>query len=370
MEVRKEVEQHFVNGTGTVLPVPFSHLSSSVGVHWLRISFLTKKLGEVAAFLNKIWGDFDQDGYGFWSYDSRFIWKSGVSLNYDEDPERSNRVHCGMMTLDCPGSSLDEVTAPDLQLLIEFCEAIGGKCTRIDTFFDDYARRITPHEIYDVVKKGDYSGFRTYSRIERGNRNELTHDEIAFGRRGSFGNGKYLRIYDKELESHGEQKCIRYEVEWTGRKADSVFKKISVTCGNVEAFATLVGSLVAGSVTFVKRTGDKNVCRLDVYDWWREIVEILHGPIVIRTSRKKDSLTGKIEWVKRNVSPSLACLRNVFVNDKAFFRWLFDICHEGESRMNSFSEQIAHDNEHTLNYQWGKFIEIDEDVYEKAVSQL
>ena len=114
MDVCKEAKQHFVNGTGTVLPVPFSHLASCVGIHWLRISFPIKKLAELSGFLSHVWGDFDQDGFGLWSYDTRFSWASGVSLNYDEDQERSNRVHCGMMTLDCPGSSLDELTVPDL----------------------------------------------------------------------------------------------------------------------------------------------------------------------------------------------------------------------------------------------------------------
>ena len=371
MDVNRDVKKHFVNGTGTVLPVPFSQLESCIGVHWLRISFSTKKLAEVSSFLSHIWGDFNQDGFGLWSYDTRLVWSSGVSLNYDEDHERSNRVHCGRMTLDCPGSSLDEVTVPDLQLMIEYFAALGGKCTRIDIFFDDYKRIVNPYEVYEVAKRGDYSGFKTYTRRERGDSNgNISHDEIAFGRRGSFGSGAYLRFYDKKLESNGEFDCCRWEVEFTQGKADSVFNKLAQTCGNIDAFATLCGSLISGCITFVHRTGDKNISRLDRYDWWEIIVSILGDGISVRIERKKDSLTGKIEWIKRNVSPSLACLRKVFVNDKSFFRWLFDVCHEGESRMNPFSEQIAHDNEHTLNYQWGKFIEIGEVVYDKAMSQL
>lgn len=370
MNVIKDEKQHCVNGTGTVLPVPLSHLASCVGVHWLRISLSTKHLATVAEFSSHVWGDFDQDGYGLWSYDTRLYWSSGVSLNYDEDHERSNHVHNGQMTLDCPGSSLDGVTAPDLQLMIEYFEALGGKCTRLDVFFDDYKWVVKPIEIYEASKRGDYSGFKIVSRRERRRLDgTICHDEVAFGRRGSFGSGAYLRIYDKCLESKGDFDCCRWEVEFSQGKADSVFKKLAQTCGNINAFATLCGSLVAGCITFVHRNGDPNISRLERYKWWEEIGSILGGVISVRIERKKDTLTGKIDWVKRNVSPSLACLRKVFINDKAFFRWLFDVCHEGESRMNPFSEQIARENEHTLNYQWGEFIGEDF-IYDKAVSQL
>jgi len=358
--------QDVVNGTGTVLPVPFSQ----VGIHWLRISINKRYLADVSKFLSSFWGDFDKDGFGLWSYDSRLSWSSGVSLNFDEAEERSFRVHCGLMTLDCPGASLDELTVPDLQLLIEYLDSVGGKCTRIDVFFDDYNRTVTPRDVYDVALRGDYSGFRCYNRRERGDRHGCTHDEISFGRRGSFGSGAYLRFYDKFLESKGKFDCCRWEVEFTQHKADAVFKKIAGTCGNVEAFATICGSLLAGCITFIHRNGDKNISRLERYEWWEMILEVLGDSVRVRIERKKDSVTGKIAWVERNVSPSLACLKRVFVNDRAFFRWLFDVCHDGEARMNPYSEQIARDNERTLNYRWGEFHEESEHVYDGAMSQL
>lgn len=362
--------QNLGNGTGTVLPVPFSHKSNCIGVHWLRISFKKKHLAHIAKFVSHIWGSFDQDGFGLWSYDSRLSWVSGVSLNYDEDEERSGRVHAGLITLDCPGSALDEVTAPDLQLFIEFCESFGGKCTRIDIFFDDYNRIVTPREVFEVAQKGDYSGFRCWSRRERGDRKSCLHDEIAFGRRGSYGNGAYLRFYDKNLESDGESNCCRWEVEFTQKKADAVFKKLAACGGDIDSFVTLCGSLIAGCVTFIHRTGDKNISRLERYAWWSAILEILGGVVRVRIERKKDSVTGKMQWIERNVAPSLACLKRVFVSDKSFFRWLFDTLHDGESRMNPFTQQIARENECSINYRWGEFSDHKEQIYDKSMSQL
>jgi len=370
MEVRREVEQHFVNRTGTVLPVPLSHKESCVGIHWLRISFPKKALADVSQFCSSVWGDFDRDGFGLWSYSDRFHWSSGVSLNFDADDERSFRVHCDRITLDCPGSACDEITVPDLLTMMEYFEALGGDGKRVDGYYDDYNRRIYPHDLDELIKNNDYSGLRHAAPRHKWCGGNMIREEVAFGERGSYGNGKYIRFYNKELESDGEKKCNRFEVEFTGKKADSVFHRLASTGGDVAAFSTILGSLIAGSITFVHRTGEKNVGRLERYEWWKEIVDFLGGELKVRVERKKDSLTGKIEWVKQNVSPSLACLKKVFVNDKAFFRWLFDICKDGDGRMNPFTDQIARENEGSLDYHWGKFDKIEDAIYDKAMSQL
>jgi DNA relaxase NicK len=162
-----------------------------------------------------------------------------------------------------------------------------------------------------------------------------------------------VRFYDKNLESNGQQNCCRWEVEFAQTKADIVFKKLAETCGNLDAFATLCGSLVAGSVTFIHRTGEKNLGRLELYEWWEKILKILGKGVAIRVRREKDSLTGKMTWVKKSVSPSLACLRKVFVTDRAFLRWLFDVLKEGSARMNPYTQQIAMYYEASLDYHWG-----------------
>jgi hypothetical protein len=367
---RRTEAQYIGNGTGGVLPVPFSHKDNSVGVHWLRISFPDKYLAHVSAFVSNFFGCFDQDGFGLWSYTDRFAWESGVSLNYDQDRDRSDHVHAGMMTLDCPGSSLDLLSAPDLQLLLELCNNFEGKCTRIDVYFDDYNRLVTPSEVYEIAKKDDYSGFRSYGYRERGNSTGVTYEEVSFGRRGSYGNGAYLRFYDKNLESNGKQNCCRWEVEFTQKKAVKVFKKLTETGGDLDAFATLCGSLVAGCITFVHRTGDKNISRLEQYDWWSAILEVLGGQVRIRVERKKDSVTGKMDWIKRNVSPSLACLKRVFSTERDFFRWLFDVTREGDSRMNPRSEQIAKENAGCFTYRWSNLQRECEVEYDKSMSQL
>lgn len=348
--------ERFVNKTGTVLPVPHSHAANPISCHWLRISFSKKHLADITKLVSYTWGDFELDGYGLWSYDTRHFWSSGVSLNYDTHEERSERVHGGMMTLDCPGGALDEMAAPDLQLLIEATAAFDGKCTRIDINFDDYARLIEPKDLYEVIRRNDYSGFRHAAPRPKYDRGKLIRDEAAFGERGSYGNGKYLRVYDKNLESDGKFNCVRWEIEFTRKRAALVFERLAETNGDLDAFGTLCASLIAGCITFVHRTHEKNIERLELYDFWEEILSILGRPVSLRIERPQETVTGKIEWIKHDVSPSLACLRHIFKSDRVFLRWLFDICNDAEPRMNRFTQQLADANQGGLDYEHGRLL--------------
>lgn len=361
----KEAEN--VKAPGDVIPRCLSHSNNEIGVHWLRISFNYKDLQKVKEFVGHFYSDNDSDGYGLWSYDSRIIWASGVSLNYDRENERCQRVHKGRITLDVPGSACDLLTAPDLVLFIEGAFSMGGKCTRIDIFFDDYQRLIEVTELAKLARRGDFSKFISWHIKESGYRSDgkrgklgddgtqikrkagLTYSEVSFGSRGSTGSGKYLRIYDKLLESGGKFDCIRWEVEFSQRKAQEVFMVLAGTSGDMDIFATICGALIGGCINFVHRNGDRNIGRLDVYEFWDLITKSL-GKLTIRIEKKKNTLTGVIEWTERQVAPSLACVRKSFVSDQKFFAWVTDILDDGESRMNANQRQIVKRFEGSMNY--------------------
>jgi len=337
-------------GGGNVIPPPDSQIKSEVGYHWLRLSFSRRDLEQAEQVVSSVFGESEQDEFGLWSYTDRYSWFNGASINYDSDPERSERVHKGRATLDVPGSACDELTPADLTLFMNFFEAIGANCSRIDVFWDDYRRIINPRDLQPVIEGGDYSGFRkaNFSRTFRGK--ELDYDIATFGGRGGKGGGKYLRVYDKHLESKGEKDCVRWECEFSHEKADKVFKKLSAAGGNLEAFTTICGGIIAGCVTFVKRTGDKNVKRLERYEWWLEILAILGSEIAIRVERKRETVTEKMEWIRRSVSPSLACLQTVFKTHSEFFHWLWDLLDDAESRMSNSTRDVAKTFDSTVSY--------------------
>ena len=342
-----------------------SHIQNQIGIHWLRISVLRQHLKILSHFCDECFGDSVRDGFGLWSYDSRYSWANGASLNYDGTIERSESVHKGKVTLDIPGKALDEM--PDLQNFLNRLVPLQPACSRIDIYFDDYQRIISPDGLKKIVDKKDFSGFREINikQRKRGiageNAMDIIHDEIDFGRRGQNGCGKYLRVYDKNLESDGEKNCIRWEIEFTKERAQRVFDILCRT-KSLESFVTITGSLIGGAIAFVHREskGEKNIGRLSVYDFWKKIIELL-GEVSIRVPCKKQDMVGMYRFIYRQVSPTLACLRDTFLSDNDFFNFLLDVLAEGELKMSQRQINLAKANKRSLRY-------IDGRVCDKAVA--
>jgi len=338
-----------------------SRVRNEVGIHWLRISVPRQYLSRLLCVIELAFGKSCRDNFGLWSYDSRYRWENGASLNFDAEIDRSEFVHRGKVTLDIPGGALDRIA--DLQFFMHELLQFRPVCTRIDVFFDDYQRTITPNELNKIAEKKDFSGFvmvhHKTSRvaIAKENATKLVYDELSFGRRGQNGCGKYLRVYDKNLESEGKKNCIRYEVEFTKERANLVFYKLCET-GSIDAFATLCGALVAGSVKFVHRNGDKNIGRLKVYNFWQKILDFL-GKVVIRVPSKEKDIAGKYRFIRRQVTPTLALLREVFIDDIDFFNWLNDAIGEGELRMSQAQINLARVNKRNIRYDDGKVFDND-----------
>jgi len=387
MEAGKDAQN--VNAPPDVIRGCDSHKSNIVGVHWLRISFDYKDLQKVKEWVSQFYSENDSDGYGLWSYDSRIIWASGASLNYDKDAERCKKVHKGRITLDLPGRACDELTAPDLLLFIEGAFAFGGKCTRIDIFFDDYKRIVEVTTLQELARQGDFTNFISWHIKEsgyradgkRGKRGEngkrtkqrkagLTYSEVAFGCRGSKGSGLYQRVYDKLLESDGEQNCIRWENEYSQKKAHKVFTMLAACDGRLDAFVTICGSLIAGSISFVKRTSEKNLGRLEVYEFWEKITKILGDEISVRVKKKVNTLTGIVDWTKVQVAPSLACVRKTFISDEKFYAWIMELTDEGDGRMNANQRNIVERYAGSMNFVDGKNQQQQENEYVNAICKI
>lgn len=115
-------------------------------------------------------------------------------------------------------------------------------------------------------------------RQPRKRNGELKGDTLYFGGRGKNGGGKYLRIYNKTLESKGVVDSVHWECECSKKKAQHAFFKLS-QC----AFASLLVGLIGGCIDFVERK-DKNLGRATRFEWWQSIVDLL-GRVVLRNAK-------------------------------------------------------------------------------------
>lgn len=337
---------------GSVIPGSNERQVNRTGVHWLRNSFDYKQLKEVKKMVSTFFGVCEICYRGILSYSTRFVWPSGVSLCFDEDPELRERAHRNRITLDIPGSACDELSEADLLLLIEYIWKLKGSCSRIDVFFDDYNHTVSLAQLRDVIDKRDFAYFRLSSKNETIDRTKKenggkTYDAVTFGRRGSKGGGKYFRIYDKNLESKGKENCIRWEMEFTQHHATEVFTLLAHCHGCVEAFVFSCGAMIGGNISFVHRSGPIQLSRLNVYVWWEDMSKLL-GNLRIRIAKKKSSLRSMIDWAENQTSTTLAVIQKAFISDREYYEWMQHTIDRGNEKMSNRQCQIAEQNAGTL----------------------
>jgi len=325
--------------------------SQEVGLHWMRNSFLRQLLGQVRSYCDIYFGESVEDDRPMNSYDLRYYWPNGVSLCYDSSLDRSEKRHKGYISLDVPGQVLDDLDGVQLKNFCFGLRKYEPKATRLDVFYDDYERLVTPSKLHRIIKKHDYSGFRKGGIIQVFKGEKLIQDEIFFGARGKKGSGKYMRIYDKALETNGRKNCIRYEVEFTKERAKEGFDLLC-QMGSVESLAQLCGNLVTGVMDFVHRTGEKNIVRLKQYNFWSKIKEFL-GSVVIRVPVKRSTIAAMFRFIERQAMCTMAVLRRTFVTDVDFMNWSFDNLTKAELRLSQQQINLIKANTRSTRYDDG-----------------
>ena len=307
----------------------------NVGIHWIQGSILEIEMPWLIKSLCVLFGDvYDLKEYGLWKfYDRRYEWPCGVMILFHSTESGSDTTN-GRICLVVPGEALELLDPWYIGMFLCNLSKHGFQASRMDGFYDDHERIITPSQLYEKIYqpavsgdskpvKEDFTGFKIMEPRFRFKKGVGTvHDELTFGRRGSFGSGKYLRIYDKEKESEGQNDAIRYEAELCDDKAKIFFNGIveAFGSGDCEKMLSFIGQTVGGCIDFIRRTdriGDKNLDRLERYPFWQRILDgigsaKLIGKVIVRTIEKS------LNWVKTGVMPTMQMLRKALGPEKYF----------------------------------------------------
>lgn len=329
--------------------------SQEAGIHWLRISIPRRNLQTVRHYCDIYFGESVENERGYNSFDIQYLWLNGVSLNYDSTWEKSESKHHGFVSLDVPGLVLDCMELESLRMFFFGLRKFNPKATRLDAYLDDYERLITPSKLRKIIEKNDFTGFLKGGNIQIYKSGRLIHDEADFGARGKSGSGKYMRSYDKSLESDGSKNCIRYEMEFSKKHADKAFDLLS-QMGSDESFVQLCGELVVGAITFVKRTGEKNIGRLKRYKFWERLKKGL-GSIAIRVPVKRPTILSIFRFIEKQAIRSLAVLRATFVTDVDFMNWYFHNLAEADLQLSNQQRNLIRANKRSTRYDDGLIID-------------
>ena len=310
---------------------------TTVGLHWLRGSIPQDRLPKLINYLGLWFGsESTRREYGYWCYDRSVQWPNGVTLNFHSTPERCKAMTRGLVNLDIPGGALDAMDMNSVCLLLIALQGYDFSPSRIDLYFDDHQRIITPSVLFQTVYEEDSDGgilrrnFTPFRHITYGTKkgdSGALFDECAFGARGSKGSGAYLRVYDKKLESDGANTGVRWELELSDKKAKKAYEKLlkcqTEELETLERMANTIAAIVGGCIDFKQRdarVGSKNLDRLERYSFWQTIIDKL-GQAVIRQERVIKSVVKAKAYIEKQVAGTLQMIHKAFPPD-VFFPWL------------------------------------------------
>lgn len=299
-------------------------VEGSCGIDWLAGSLPVEKIDAVMEFLENLYGiapDVTEKNIQLYDRLASFD-PFGCRVFFDSTEKRCKSLHRGRFAVQFSGGGLQQFTANGLwKLLGHLVNDFWFKGTRIDINYDDFTKRILPHQIAEMANEGGYTGYRVHQHLcSRSRSGKVLGDTLYFGKRGKNGSGKFLRIYDKFLESDGEVDCVRYEVEFSKERARLICLHLGM-CSTVEDMAGNICGLVGGSIDFIVRNG-KNLDRSDRVQWWADILSVL-GEVVLRNPVRVETVEKTIRYVERlKASISLARLS---MGDPDFYAFMGDL---------------------------------------------
>jgi hypothetical protein len=215
--------------------------------------------------------------------------------------------------LSLPGtvcSSVDVKVIWDLSLFLN--EVFQFKVTRIDIAVDDYKKRLDFEELLTASREGMFARVRQvvphFACLRRKRMKGWTFDV------GSKQSDSYGVIYDKETESDGRIKSVRFEGRFKDEVAHDLWLQwLSISCDEFENLSPqfLAGKAI-GIVEFVERLPkEKNISRMRRLPWWENYVAAVGSHLRHSVEKPDTTFERAKQWVERQVFGTLAVLRKV-----------------------------------------------------------
>jgi hypothetical protein len=285
----------------------------------LRVTVPTSKLDELEAVVTRYLGDICQDREqgGLYTYKLGKIWPTGAVLVWTE-----GRAECCLQFM---GRDINVIPLEQLRPLIIDLAKLGAKGRRIDVALDDYTRTVlTVEQFIEAGRARNVTGCRRWEPKEL--LDLVTGEYLAhgcnFGVRGKDGSGRYVRVYDKLLESRGAIDAVRFELETAGDVAELLFAELA-DCDDDEVFKRKLRRVLAGAVDFRDRGQERNVDRMPRLSWWAAVVDALAEPLRMVAHHVTPALQSTLEYLRRSYSKTLAITRIVI--QSAGFSTLTDL---------------------------------------------
>jgi phage replication initiation protein len=264
------------------------------------------------------------------------------------------------MTIDIPQAALDALSGMQLiKLLLAIKGCDGFRCRRLDVYYDDFCKIISPEAVDNLLQRGGV-GVPRYEKVRPISQRNL-QTGVSNGYTLYFGSPKsqkQVRFYDKAAESDGRRNCYRWEVQYDDEYAEAGLQHLlealvhGFELGDVDdcvsCIANAMKSLIAGAISFheiplgtvPRELGTNWAARSPLTWWWKEILQGLE-PAKLTLEQRRPSLEKQIDWIRSQVAPSLAVVKAVFEFwNVPFNSWLKQVLEDGAERWSKQHEVV------------------------------
>ena len=241
---------------------------------------------------------------GMWGYTTRHQLPFDAFVTFSDD----SRECC----VELSGTTCAILGEAEVLKLAHWALWNCGKPTRCDVSIDFHANHPTrPLDLIDTVHAACESRQlcrcrRWEARQPRTANGAYTGRGINLGARGKNGSGRYIRLYDKGLETETKppRTWERWETEFTQDAALQVVKQL-VLSGEHWKHTAL--QLALGAVEFREHTGERSLKRRPLAAWWSDFLEGVE-PVCVKIKHLQTNLDRYGAWLRRSVFKTLTTM--------------------------------------------------------------
>jgi DNA relaxase NicK len=270
----------------------------AVGIDWLTITGPKSDLEDVTTELERQFGAWtSKGGKGFQRGGSR-VFDLGVVISFD-DPDKERPI----IRVEVSGKALAGMEGGEVYALLRYL-LMGRKCTRIDTRLDWQCPDGQRVGLIDLVvqscRRCEQCHARRWKLIEDNDGVESAGHGAYLGKRGKDGSGRFVRVYDKGLETTERPAGTweRWEVEHSGDVANDVAVKIACD----DDWMYTAKTIALGAVDFRENNGSRELARRPRVAWWEQVLDGVE-PVTVREKRTATTFERWQAWLSRAAMP-------------------------------------------------------------------
>jgi len=269
---------------------------TEVSIDWLRMSG-SRQMVEQALLITEEHFGYTKPDRGNYLLDSGYRWATGGI--YLDTKKSQPAQHC---VVDLPATILQEIEPQTLRQIIYDLHMIGFKTTRVDIACDYYDQPDLLNNVYDSCESGELCRSRTFQHIQTKNGRACTGRTVSIGKRGKNGSGRFVRVYDKglETETHEQNFWIRWETEL----ADDCATQFTTEYCQAADPLQFAHEHALWAIEFREYNGSRELERRPLVEWFQELVEGTTRRRLTAT-RTKSTVATYADWMRTSVLPKL-----------------------------------------------------------------